>query len=86
MPIAYAALILKEKIQDVIDSTEWKMFETPLTMEKGIELRSSLLIATQKCDKMREILLKDGEPRIDFPNLLQEERIFGSYNISGEPK
>jgi len=55
--------VVKNRIQDLIDSIDWKKFETPLTMEKGIELRSSLIIAVAKCDKMMAIILKDGEPK-----------------------
>jgi len=62
--MAYPQIVMvKEKIQQVIDSTEWEKFDTPLLMEKGIELRSSLIIATRKCDKILDIILKYGESK-----------------------
>jgi len=63
MPVGYAALILREKIQDLIDATDWKEFDTPLTMEKGIELWSSLITSVKKCDKMLEMIKENGEKK-----------------------
>jgi len=65
-------VILKEKIQDVIDSTDWKKFETPLTMEKGIELRVSLIISVEKCNKLLKMIEEDGDK--------EERKAFEEYN------
>jgi len=50
---------LKDKIQNVIDTTDWDQFKSVKTLEKTIETQALLINAVKKCNKVITLIMED---------------------------
>jgi len=50
---------IREKLMDILFSSDWESFDTPELMEKGIELKAHISNGIKKCDKIVSIIMED---------------------------
>ena len=50
---------LKNKVQGVIDSTDWSQFKSINTITPTIEIQALLINAVKKCNKVITLIMQD---------------------------
>lgn len=50
---------IREKLEKIKEETDWEQFNRLGLMEKGIELKCSIINAINKCNKMEQFIMMD---------------------------